>query len=246
MIKENLVRVRDRIAAAAQTSGRNPQEVLLIVVTKEVSVDRIREALACGVREIGENRIQEAGEKRAALGSDLRWHLIGHLQRNKAKFAVEMFDVVHSVDSLELVELLDRQAALRRTVQGEREVPSPYPSPQGGEGSQRKLEVLIQVNVSGEETKFGCRSEQTEKLTEAVLNAKYLKWTGLMTMAPFSDNAEDSRPFFRKLRELRDNLQERFSQSQLHLSMGMSQDFEVAVQEGATMVRVGSAIFGER
>lgn len=231
MIKENLVRVRDQIAAAAQTAGRNPQEVLLIVVTKEVSVDRIREAVACGVREIGENRIQEAGEKRAVLESDLRWHLIGHLQRNKAKFAVEMFDVVHSVDSLELVELLDRQVADRR--------------PGGQAGS---LEVLIQVNVSGEETKFGCRPEQTEKLTEAVLNAKHLKWTGLMTMAPFSDRAEDSRPFFRKLRELRDRLQSILhpAPSTLHLSMGMSQDFEVAIQEGATMVRVGTAIFGER
>ncbi len=220
MIAENLRRVQERIAAAARTAGRDPSEIRLICVTKGVSVERIREAAAAGVREIGENRVREAQEKRLDMGPDLRWHLIGRLQRNKAKLASQLFDVIHSVDSLDLVEEMEKRA-------------------------DRKLEALIQVNVSGEPTKGGCRPEETEALAEAVLKTKNLKWVGLMTMAPASEDPEDSRPFFRKLRELRDTLGGTHD-SRLHLSMGMSGDFETAVQEGATMVRVGTAIFGER
>ena len=207
-------------------------------MTKGVPIEQILGAVAGGVREIGENRVQEAQTKQSQIGTryrvpgtdftDFRWHLIGRLQRNKAKFAVELFDVVHSVDSLELIEALDRQAALR---QAQRE---------------RKLEILLQVNLSGEATKGGCRQDQAQGLAEAVLRSGYLKWAGLMTMAPLSENPEEARPFFRQLRRLRDQLQDRMDVSPLDLSMGMSQDFEVAIQEGATLVRIGTAIFGER
>lgn len=220
MISENVRRVRERIEAAAREAGREPGQVRLIGVTKGVPVERIREAVAAGVKEIGENRVQEAQGK-AELGRELRWHLIGRLQRNKAKVAAQLFDVVHSVDSLELIEALDKAAG-------------------------RKLEILLQVNVSGEETKGGCRPEEAAGLAEAALGAKNLRWSGLMTMAPFSENPEEARPHFRRLRELRDDLQRKFSQPALDLSMGMSGDFEAAIKEGATMVRVGTAIFGER
>ena len=217
MISANLEQVRRRIAAAARSKGRDPAGVRLIAVTKGVPVERIREAIACGVREIGENRVQEAKEKQAPIGRQVRWHLIGHLQRNKVKPAVELFDWIHSVDSLELVEALKRC------------------------GGERKLEVLVQVNVSGEAAKHGCGPEEVKKLAEAVLKSGNLKLSGLMTMAPFSDDPESARPVFRQLRQLRDGID-----PSLDLSMGMSHDFEVAVEEGATMVRVGTAIFGER
>ena len=229
MIEENLRRIRERIAVAARAAGRDPSEIRLLCVTKGVPVERIREAVAAGVREIGENRVQEAQRKKENMstgykvpgtpGLPLRWHLIGRLQRNKAKLAVELFDCIHSVDSVQLVEAL---------AQGD-----------------RRLEVLIQVNVSGEAAKGGCRPEEAQALAAAVLKAKNLKWAGLMTMAPYSENPEEARPVFRGLRELRDRLGERFG-LRLDLSMGMSGDFETAVQEGATMVRVGAAIFGER
>lgn len=238
MIQENLRRVQERIAAAARVAGRDPADVRLIAVTKGVHSERIREAVAAGVREIGENRVQEAREKKENMStgykvpgthvSSLRWHLIGRLQRNKVKLAAQLFDVIHSVDSLELVEELEKAVILRPA-----------------QDDRKSLGVLIQVNVSGEVTKGGCRPEETETLAEAVLNTKNLKWSGLMTMAPTSENPENARPVFRKLRELRDRLQARFS-VELGLSMGMSGDFETAVQEGATMVRIGTAIFEEQ
>ncbi len=254
VLKENLERVRERIAAAARRAGRDPAGIDLLCVTKGVPVERVREAAAAGVTEVGENRVQEAQAKRPALDDVLlRWHLVGHLQRNKAKFAVQLFDVIHSVDSLELIEALEQQMALR-SAQGE-----------------RRLEVFLQVNVSGEATKHGCKPGEAEALAKAMLKASHLKWAGLMTMAPppavgpqglppeagpaspgaagggggpYAEDPEKARSVFRQLRELRDALQDKFSQSAPHLSMGMSQDFEVAVEEGATIVRVGTAIFG--
>ena len=236
MVSEALEGVRRRIAEAARRVGRDPAEVRLVCVTKGVPVSHIEEALAAGVTDLGENRVQEAQEKQAALGTgyrvpgtEVRWHLIGHLQRNKAKLAAESFDVIHSVDSSELVRALVRAAALRRVV---------YPR-----------EVLIQVNVSGEAMKHGCRPEEAQGLAEEILRSKHLKWVGLMTMAPFSEDSEKARPFFRQLRELRDELRHSSlagACAELGLSMGMSEDFETAVEEGATMVRVGTAIFGER
>ncbi len=222
-IHANLEQVRGRIAAAAKRAGRDPGRVRLVCVTKGVPVERIREVIAAGVAEIGENRVREAKEKKNILGAvpegdcpQIRWHLIGHLQRNKAKPAVELFDVIHSVDSPELVETLDRHA-------------------------ERKLEVLVQVNVSAEAAKHGCTPDEAKRLAESILKSNHLKLAGLMTMAPFSENPESARPVFSQLRELRDAID-----PSLDLSMGMSSDFEAAVEEGATLVRIGTAIFGER
>ena len=233
MLSQQLTRVRERIQQACARASRDPSSVTLIGVTKGVAVEAIREILALGVTEIGENRVQEASTKHSALRiphSALRWHLIGHLQRNKADDAVRLFDVIHSVDSLRLLEALERQAAK----------------------AGRSVEVLIQVNVSGEATKSGCRPDEATTLAEAVLGSRHLTLKGLMTLAPFSDNPEDARPHFRRLRELRDQLEQRFHSSlvtrhsSLLLSMGMSQDFEVAIEEGADAVRIGTALFGEK
>ena len=236
MIQENLERVRERIAAAARNCGRDPKGVRLICVTKGIPTDQIQRAVACGVQELGENRVQEAREKQPLLPQGLRWHLVGHLQRNKAKPAVELFDSIHSVDSLGLIETLQEQARHRRETTGEMK--------------ERNLEILIQVNVSGEETKFGCRPQEAQGLAQAVLTSKSLTLAGLMTMAPLNRDPEDARPVFHQLRQLRDDLQKSLGlpkdQHTLeHLSMGMSGDFEVAVQEGATLVRIGTAIFRE-
>lgn len=194
----------------------------LIAVTKTVDAATIREAVALGLRDLGENRVQEAQEKRLAVGNGVRWHLVGHLQRNKAKHAVELFDTIHSVDTPELVEALDRQAAQRG----------------------RTPDVLIQVNIAGEATKNGCRVDEARTLAQAVRHATHLRLTGLMTIAPLADDPEAVRPVFRRMRELRDQLGA--SDRMLRLSMGMSHDFEVAIEEGADLIRVGTAIFGAR
>ena len=239
MVRENLERVRARIAEAARRAGRDPAGVRLLCVTKGVPPPYIEEAIAAGAGEIGENRVQETQPKRAALAArhpELRWHLIGHLQRNKVKPAVELFDWIHSVDSTELVEALGRQVALRQSL----------PPTRSGAQGERRLELLVQVNISGEATKHGCRPEEAEGLAGAILKKPGLIFSGLMTMPPFSDDPEGSRPFFSELRRIRDRLQEKGMGRPLELSMGMSRDFEAAVEEGATMVRIGTAIFGAR
>jgi len=197
--------------------------VTLIGVTKTIPPATIREAVALGLTEIGENRVQEAGIKKLALGSGLqaRWHLIGHLQSNKAKAAVELFDVIHSVDSLKLIEELERHAATQ----------------------ERVMEVLVQVNVSGEATKSGCRPEDALPLANAIHGAAHLTLSGLMTIPPLANDPDAARVHFRRLRQLRDQLR---GSGALKLSMGMSNDFEVAIEEGANFVRIGTAIFGER
>jgi len=229
-IAANLERVRARIAAAAGRAGRDPREVTLVAVTKSFPAEVVRMAVAAGLLDIGENRVQEARDKRALL-ADLggaRWHLVGHLQRNKAGLALQLFDWVHSVDSLELAQVLERRAA-----QVERTVP-----------------VLLEINVAGEETKFGFRLHRLETLfsaVEAMLVLPHLRLEGLMTVAPIAAAAEAVRPVFRRLYELRDLLRRRYPEAPwTHLSMGMTDDYEVAVEEGATMVRLGRALFGER
>lgn len=226
MVQENLERVRERVSRVARASGRNPSDIRLIAVTKGVPVEAIREAIACGVAEIGENRVQEAVQKRAGLDLPVFWHLIGHLQRNKAGTAVERFDWIQSVDSLDLIEELDRRCRER--------------------GRAEPLKVLLQVNISGEPTQHGCRPESAEAMAAALLSCRNLRWLGLMTIAPYGENPEAARPSFRGLRELGDRLKKRLGWERMELSMGMSHDFEVAVQEGATMLRIGTAIFGER
>lgn len=253
---ERIAAVRSRIANACQRCGRNPSTVTLVAVTKGVSAATIQEAVACGLTNLGENRVQEARRKQqeiAMVGEGSRvkggihpttpftlhpvkWHMIGHLQRNKAKDAVELFEVVHSLDSAALAEELERHAA--RQGEGLRVK---------GEGkSANPLEVFIQVNISGEQTKFGCSPDDAMTLAKRITGLPHLRLAGLMTIPPFVDNPELSRPLFRSLRELRDSLVSQLHPppSTLHLSMGMSQDFEVAIEEGADVVRIGTAIFG--
>lgn len=211
---------------ACQRSGRDPQTVQLVCVTKTVPLETIRQVVALGVADLGENRVQEAREKQPSLPRpSIRWHLIGHLQRKKAHDAVELFDVIHSVDSVRLAEELERRT-------------------QG-----KQLDVFVQVNVSGEATKSGCTPDEAEQLAQAVLRLPHLRLQGLMTIPPFSENPEDARPHFRHLRELRDELSQSLSHVAtwpLALSMGMSNDFEVAIEEGADVIRIGTAIFGDR
>ena len=229
MLSDNLARVRQRLHQACQRSQREPSSVTLICVTKGVAPDLIREAVRWGATHLGENRVQEAQAKQQALASTsllpVQWHLIGHLQRNKAKLAVELFDVIHSVDSVAVAEALEQQAAKQ----------------------DRKIEIFVQVNASRETTKFGCQPAQMMTLARTIASLPHLRLQGLMTMAPFSDNPEDARPHFRRLREMRDELERalRLEPCVLRLSMGMSQDFETAIEEGADFVRIGTAIFGQ-
>lgn len=227
-LAERLEEVRKRIRVSADKSGRKPEEIRLIAVSKTHPAEVLERAIRAGVTDLGENRVQEADEKIAELGRhSARWHLIGHLQSNKAKQAVTLFDLVHSLDSPALARRLNRLS---------------------GEEGRESLPVLIQVDLGGEETKSGIREDELEGLVETVNACERLSLKGFMTLPPFFEDAEGARPFFRRLRELRDLYKERgaFGQEQGELSMGMSHDFEVAIEEGATMVRVGTAIFGER
>jgi hypothetical protein len=225
-IAQNLKSIQDRIAAAAVRAGREPSSVKLVTVTKTVSVERIREAVSAGAEILGENRVQEARDKLAELGNAASWHLIGRLQTNKAKYAVKLFDLIHSVDSRELATELDRQAAKINKVQ--------Y--------------ILIEVNISGETQKAGVPADAAPDLVRHSAGLPHVRIRGLMTMPPYSENPEDSRPCFKKLRELSSKIANMHipGVSMAELSMGMSGDFETAVEEGATLVRVGTAIFGER
>jgi pyridoxal phosphate enzyme (YggS family) len=225
---ENIKNVYRKISYAALRTDRNPFDVNLIAVTKTVGIDKIKEAIEWGLRVFGENKVQEAKEKIEhcrihITDCEIEWHLVGHLQRNKAKTAVQLFDMIHSLDSIGLAEDINKQAEKAGKIQ----------------------RVLIQVKLSEEETKHGVSKKGLMDLVKTVSEMKNLKLEGLMTMPQFFDKAEMARPFFRELRELRDNAEK--SGYQLpELSMGMTNDFEVAIEEGATMVRVGTAIFGER
>jgi len=226
-IKENLACVRERIAAACGRCGRRPEEVGLVAVSKTMPADRIRQAYEVGLRDFGENRVQEAKEKRPALADlDITWHLIGHLQTNKVKPALELFQWVESIDSFRLAEKLDHVAT----------------------GRAQRLPVLLEVNLGEEPTKFGAAEEDVVRLAEQVGQLPTLELRGLMVVPPYLQNPEELRPFFRRLRELARTIESRNlpDVSMRELSMGMSHDFEVAIEEGATIVRVGTAIFGPR
>ena len=237
MLRDTLERVRARIERACQRCGRPPSAVTLIAVTKGIAVEAMREAIALGLSDIGENRVQEARDKHAQLSRGARWHLIGHLQRNKAKDALELFDVIHSVDSVPLIEELERRAAER--------IPGPGSTV---EGQGNRKEIFVQVNVSGEMSKFGCKPDEALALCGTMRQQSHLHLRGLMTIAPWSDDPERARPHFRALRLLRDAASAALSlpPRTLNLSMGMSQDFEVAIEEGADFVRIGTALFGTR
>jgi len=224
-ISSNIDAIKQRIAAAAKRASRDPLSIKLMAVTKTVEPERIGKAIEAGLTMLGENYVQEAKDKIAIIGDAAQWHMIGHLQTNKAKYAVKLFDFVHSVDRLELAQELDKRAGQ----------------------INRKLNILIEVN-SGEESKSGIEKEQTLELVGHVALLPSLAIRGLMTMAPYSENPDDSRPYFKALRELRDEI-DRAGISGVNmedLSMGMTDDFEVAIEEGATIIRVGRAIFGQR
>jgi hypothetical protein len=222
-VKENLLKVMERIEKAARKAGRDPGEIRLVVVSKTVEVARIREAIEAGVSILGENYIQEAQKKIEEIGKPVSWHFIGHLQSNKAKYAIRLFDMIHCLDSLPLAEELNRRA----------------------EQADRVVKVMVEVNVSREATKFGTDEEMVFTLAKRVQTLEHLSLEGLMTMPPYFDSPEMSRPYYIALR----NLEERMVREGIpmeELSMGMSNDFEVAIEEGATYIRVGTAIFGQR
>jgi pyridoxal phosphate enzyme (YggS family) len=222
-IRENLLRVTERIEKAVRNAGRNLKDIRLVAVSKTVETDRIREAIEAGVTILGENYVQEAQKKIEEIGKSVSWHFIGHLQSNKAKVAVRLFDAIHSVDSVGLAEELNRRA----------------------QQANQKIPVMIEVNLSGETTKFGPEEEKVTALVQGMLKLDHLSLEGLMTMPPYFDDPGMSRPYFVQLRELKERLV-RGGIPLKDLSMGMSNDFEIAIQEGATYVRVGTAIFGAR
>ena len=225
-ISENLARVRERIETAALRCGRDLLKVRLVAVIKTVEAERVGQAISAGVKILGENYVQEAQKKIEILGHNVAWHFIGHLQTNKAKAAMHLFDLIHSVDSLNLAKELNKQAQQQGKV----------------------LPVLLQVNLSGETTKFGAREKEIFQVIEELSAMEGLLVKGLMTMPPYFEDPEASRPYYVELRKLGERLaQQKLSRISIEeLSMGMSNDFEVAIEEGATLVRVGTAIFGAR
>jgi len=226
-IQSKLRRVKDRIKAAALSAGRDPETVKLVAVSKTVPADRILAAIKAGATDLGENYVQEAREKIEALrGENISWHFIGHLQSNKAKYAVKLFDLIHSVDSLKLAKELNKRAGAPGKVQ----------------------RILIQVNISGEESKSGIDAKRALELVHEVSLLENLAIHGLMTMPPYFNAPDRVRPYFRALRSLQVLIRQEAipNVDMTELSMGMTGDFEAAIQEGATLVRIGTAIFGER
>jgi len=223
-IAENLERVRKQIVAASKKSGRNVDDLELVAISKTHDAVKVREAIEAGQTLFGESRVQEARVKIPELPSNLRWHFVGHLQKNKIRHALPLFELIHSVDSLALAQDINRIA----------------------EEDGLHPRVLLEVNVAGEGSKFGFTPEKLREDLENLLALPRLSILGLMTIPPIADEAEASRKYFVELRELRDRLQTEFHVDLAQLSMGMTQDFAIAVEEGATLVRVGTAIFGER
>lgn len=226
MLRDQLHEVQRRIEAACRRSGRNPEDVTLIAVSKTKPVSMIEELLPEGVLDFGENKPQELRDKYEVLPKDLRWHMIGHLQTNKIKYVINRACLIHSVDSLHLAEAIDREAEKHGLV----------------------MPVLVEVNIAGEESKFGLKPQETAEFVEKLSHFSHIRVEGLMTIAPFVENPEDNRIHFQNLRKLCVDIREKNidNVNMCTLSMGMTGDFEVAVEEGATMVRVGTAIFGAR
>lgn len=226
MVKENLIQVRENIAKACNKAGRSPEEVTLISVSKTKPVSMLEEAYAAGSRDFGENKVQEIIDKYPLLPDDIRWHMIGHLQRNKVKYIIDKAAFIHSVDSLRLAQEISSQA----------------------EKKQVDVDILVEVNIAQEESKFGISREETLQLVEEISHLPHIHVKGLMTIAPFVTNPEDNREYFREIRKLSVDIEKKNidNVSMSVLSMGMTGDYMVAIEEGATMVRVGTGIFGER
>jgi pyridoxal phosphate enzyme (YggS family) len=226
-LKQRLEQIKARIREAAETCERDADSIRLVAVSKTIPAETVKEAVEAGVTILGENYVQEARDKfNTLVHYPVSWHFIGHLQTNKAKYAVRLFDLIHSVDSLKLARELNKQAAKVDKIQ----------------------QILVQVNISGEETKTGIRADAAIELISAISQLENLSIKGLMTMPPYFYQPEKVRPFFAALRQLRDQIKEKSiaAVSMEELSMGMTGDFEVAIEEGATLVRIGTAIFGER
>ncbi len=226
MIQENLAQVSENIQEACRKSGRDPKEVVLIAVSKTMPIPMLEEAYSCGCRDFGENKVQEIMDKCPALPSDIRWHMIGHLQRNKVKYIVGKACLIHSVDSLRLAEEISAQAGKK----------------------QVEADILVEVNIAQEESKFGISREDTLQLVEDIAKLPHIHIRGLMAIAPFVENPEDNRKYFRQIRELSVDIGAKNidNVTMSVLSMGMTGDYMVAIEEGATMVRVGTGIFGKR
>ena len=226
MLTENVLEVEKNIQAACDRAGRSREEVRLIAVSKTKPVSDIEEVLTTGILDYGENKVQELSDKYDVLPKTIRWHMIGHLQRNKVKYLIGKTVLIHSVDSLRLAEQIEHEAAKADTI----------------------MNVLIEVNVAGEESKFGTTCNEAIELVRAVTALKHVKIKGLMTIAPFTDNPEDNRIYFKKLKQLSVDIKSKNIDNvdMDELSMGMTGDYEVAIEEGATMVRVGTGIFGKR
>ena len=226
MIKDNLQAIRERVEKAAQKAGRNPEEITLIAVSKTYPVSDIEEAVEAGQAHFGENKVQEVMDKIPQITKPVKWHLIGHLQTNKVKYIVDQVDLIHSVDSLKLAQEIQKQAAKKQVI----------------------VDVLVEVNVAKEDSKHGIYIEDVEAVLKEIATLSNVRVKGFMTVAPYVQNAEENREIFRKLYNLSVDIQKQNIDniSTKILSMGMSNDFEVAIEEGATMVRVGTAIFGAR
>jgi hypothetical protein len=220
----NVARIRERIARVAERTGRRPEEIRLVAVSKQVDAHRIRQAIAAGVADIGENYVQEAAGKRPHVQAPARWHFVGHLQRNKAGQAVALFDMIQTVDSLSLAQAIGRRAQV----------------------AGRTVEVLIEVNTSGEATKFGVPPEQAGSVVEQAAQVTGIQVSGLMTIGPWEADPQAARPEFRVLTSLARQVEAAIGVEMRWLSMGMSHDFEVAIEEGANLVRIGTGIFGPR
>jgi pyridoxal phosphate enzyme (YggS family) len=223
-LKKNIENIRERIAGACERAGRKAAEVTLIAATKTVPADAVLDAVRFGITDVGENRVQEYLEKNQVLSGKCSLHFIGQLQRNKVKYIVSDVQCIHSVDRLSLMEEIEKQA----------------------EKEGRMMDILLEVNVAGQASKAGVLRQEAARLAEAALCCRHLRLQGLMTLPPYTENPEDARPFFRALAGLRDEISATLGVPLPHLSMGMSHDFEVAIEEGATYVRVGTSIFGER
>ena len=223
-IKNNLRIIKEKIKKATLKVNRYPEEIKLVAVTKTATIEQIKEAISAGVKIIGENKVQEAKEKYHILSTDIKWHLVGHLQTNKVKYAIEIFDCIHSVDSIKLAEEIDKRSL------------------QFG----KTTNVLVEVNISGEETKYGIKPEELEPFLKETSEFSRIRVRGLMTIAPMAEDKEDVRPYFRKLKELSEEIKSKNLKNVKmdYLSMGMTEDFEVAIEEGANMIRIGRGIFG--
>ena len=226
MLVENLREVEDRIAAACKRANRKREEVTLIAVSKTKPVSMLEEVYGAGIRDFGENKVQELTEKYEVMNKDIRWHMIGHLQRNKVKYIVDKVKLIHSVDSVRLAQAIEQEAAKKNVI----------------------VDILIEVNVAEEESKFGLKVDEVIAMVEEISKYSHLRIKGLMTIAPYVENAEENRSVFARLRKLSVDIDAKNidNVSVEILSMGMTNDYEVAIEEGATMVRVGTGIFGER